>query len=156
MVKRCVQCGARGLSEATRKTDIDVGQRTFTGEVRSWKCRSCGEIYFDGPDLAHLEELVARWLVDHGFETGKELRFLRKHIALKASDLASLLGVTPETVSHWETGKSRLDVGTRAAVAALVVDKLAGSTGTRDRLAALRKPAKARRVKLARQQRASA
>lgn len=156
MVKRCVQCGGSRLAEASRKAEIDVANRTFTGEVRSWKCRSCGETYFDGPDLAHLEQRVAQWLVEHGFETGGELRFLRKHLVLRAVDLAELLGVTAETVSHWETDKHKLDIGIRAAVVALVADKVAGSTNTRERLAALRKPVKLRRVNLARQRRTSA
>ena len=35
-----------------------------------------------------------------------EIRFLRKHLGLSGVDFANVLGVVPETVSRWETGKA--------------------------------------------------
>jgi len=40
--------------------------------------------------------------------TGSEFRFLRKHMRLKAKDLAAVLGVTLTTISRWETGAERI------------------------------------------------
>src|SRR5262249_39052988 len=90
----------------------------------------------------------AAWLAEHGFSEGEEVRFLRRQLDLRAADLAELLDVTPETVSHWETGKTIPDLRSRQTLGALVLDKIAGTTTTRDRLAALRKPPKARKVRI--------
>ena len=50
---------------------------------------------------------VARATVPHKL-TGKEIRFLRKALGMKATDLAHFLDVTPETVSRWENDRERI------------------------------------------------
>ncbi|MBN1610859.1 MAG: helix-turn-helix domain-containing protein [Polyangiaceae bacterium] len=147
-MKRCVNCGESDLVRGTQPYTIDVGGRTFAGDVKGWRCRSCSERYYDGRALERFEGAVARWLAEHGYQTGDELRFLRKAAGLRAADLAEALGVSPESVSHWETGKHAPDVATRNVLAALVLDALGGKTTTKDRLKALRSPPRARRVKV--------
>ena len=50
--------------------------------------------------------LVAELVKKQGRITGKELRFLRTHLALSQSNLAKCLGATEQSVSLWErTGK---------------------------------------------------
>jgi transcriptional regulator with XRE-family HTH domain len=61
---------------------------------------------------------------------------VRKVAGLRASELAELLGVSAETVSHWETGKHPSDLATREVVAELALDTIGGRTDTRDRLRA--------------------
>ena len=58
------------------------------------------------PDLPGLEVAVAvaRATVPDKL-SGKEIRFLRKAIGMKAAELARFLDVTPETISRWENGK---------------------------------------------------
>ncbi len=145
---KCPNCNGRELSEGPQSVALEVGPRSFEGEAPGWSCASCAESYIHGPDLGHFEQLVAEWLAQHGFESGKELRFIRKVIGLRASDLAELLGVTSETVSHWETGKHQADVETRTALSGLLLDKIAGTTATRDLLEAHRKPDQLRKVRL--------
>ena len=53
------------------------------------------------------------------------------------SELARLLDVTPETVSHWETGKAPPNRAAFIAVCAMIEDALDGRTTTRDRLGVL-------------------
>jgi DNA-binding transcriptional regulator YiaG len=61
------------------------------------------------PDLAGLEAAIAVARVMDDFRlNGKELKFLRKAIGLKAVDLAKFLDVAPETLSRWENGKEAI------------------------------------------------
>jgi transcriptional regulator with XRE-family HTH domain len=73
---------------------------------------------------------------------------MRKVAGLRALDLGRLLGVSEETVSHWEAGKHAVDIATRSAVASLVSDALRGTNTTREQLRALRRPAKSKKVRL--------
>jgi DNA-binding transcriptional regulator YiaG len=80
-------------------------------------------------DLAVSRELGGRAVC-----TGEALRFMRSALGLRAADLARLLDVTPETMSHWETGKAPVPRSAFAVVAALVDDAAEGRTATRARL----------------------
>jgi transcriptional regulator with XRE-family HTH domain len=65
---------------------------------------------------------------------------MRKALGLRATDLAELLDVTPETVSRWETDRVPLDRGALATLGALLRDARAGSTATLDHLRTLAHP----------------
>lgn len=139
-MKKCVQCGAKTLRRTTEPDKVRVGGRKFVGQVPAIECKRCGEVYLDGAAGVALELAAARWLAEHGFSSGEEIRFMRKAAGLRAADLAELLAVSAEAVSHWETGKHRPDLGTLATIAALALDRIDGRTTTRDRLRALSKP----------------
>ncbi len=142
-MKRCVECGASGLRRGSEPAEGKVGPRKFLGEVETLVCRRCGETFTDGAGGVALELAAARWLAQHGFATGDEIRFMRKTAGLRAADLAELLGVSAEAVSHWETGKHRADRGTLATIAALALDRIDGRTTTQERLCAFGKPPRA-------------
>jgi DNA-binding XRE family transcriptional regulator len=125
-----------------------VGPRTFVGAVDAMQCERCRASFASGPSAVAFELGMARWLAEHGFAAGEEIRFMRKAAGLRAADLADLLGVSAESVSHWETGKHQADHGTLATIGALVLDALDGSTATRDRLRALRQPVRRGKVRL--------
>lgn len=114
-MKRCTDCKSTNLEETEvpvtltlpfREASGQLGERSFEGLVRGVRCQACGGHVYDGPDLGRFERLVALRLLHLGISTGAEARFLRKKAGLKAADLAAMLGVTPETVSRWETGKT--------------------------------------------------
>ena len=85
------------------------------------------------------ELAVAREFADVGVDTGEAFRRMRKALGLRATDLAQLLDLTPETISHWETGKVVINRAAFVALGAMVQDAIDGRTTTRDRLAALGK-----------------
>jgi putative zinc finger/helix-turn-helix YgiT family protein len=145
---RCSNCGKTSLERGAQPITLDVGERSFDGLVGGWRCLSCGEHSYEGADLEAFEHLAAEWLAKHGVRTPEELKFMRKAVGIRAADLATWLGVTPETVSHWETGKHAADVAVRGAIAAIVLDTLRGEATTRERLRAQGSPDKARRVHL--------
>ncbi len=147
-MKQCAACGAKKLVRVVQAAEVRVGRRTFAGDVEARRCSACGETFTSGEAGEVLELAAARWLVDNGFSSGEEIRFLRKVAGLRAVDLAELLDVSAEAVSHWETGKHHAARGTLATLGALVVDALCGSTATRDRLRALRSPPRLAKVRL--------
>jgi len=58
------------------------------------------------PDVSGLEAAMAVARVMDDFKLGgKEFKFLRKAIGIKAVDLANFLSVAPETLSRWENDK---------------------------------------------------
>ncbi|HKO91399.1 MAG TPA: type II TA system antitoxin MqsA family protein [Polyangiaceae bacterium] len=149
-MNRCTKCGKLDLVAGQQPMTLSVGDRTFEGHVQGWACTACNERYYDGTDLGVFEQTAAQWLAEHGVRTPDELKFMRKAAGIRAADLAAWLGVTPETMSHWETGKHAPDVVTRSTIAAIVVDTLRGESTTRDRLQIQSKPEAVRKVRLPR------
>lgn len=145
--RTCVKCGGP-MAEGPQTASVTVGLRTFCADVHGAKCRKfkCRDVYYDGADLEALDVLIAKWLATRGFNAGQEFRFMRKAVGFRAVDLAALLGVTPETISHWEVGKHKPDMCTRQTLGALVLDHVEQKTATADRLRALRRPPTSRRV----------
>jgi DNA-binding XRE family transcriptional regulator len=129
---------------------VFVGKRTFESGIGGWNCASCGENTFDGRAIEKFERDVAKWFIEQGYESPTELRFVCKVTGLRALDLGRLLGVSEETVSHWETGNHAVDIATRNAVASLVSDALRGTNTTREQLRALRTPARSMKIRLGR------
>jgi putative zinc finger/helix-turn-helix YgiT family protein len=72
--------------------------------VEIFKCE-CGEIFAFIPCVQELHKLMAEDLIKKEDQlSGREIRFLRKHMGLKAKDFAKELGVRNVTVSRWENG----------------------------------------------------
>jgi len=131
-----------------QQVEHPIGERMFVGTVDGWSCSSCGEIYYAANGLEETESLIASWLATHGISSAAELKFMRKAAGIKAVDLAKWLDVTPETVSHWETGKHPPDVVTRATIARLVLEALRGESSTRTLLKAQEQPNTEQTVRL--------
>lgn len=149
-MNRCTNCDSQSVVAGPQLVTHEVGERTFEGTVQGWSCKGCGERYYLGEELGLFEESAAKWLAEHGVRSPEELKFMRKAAGIRAADLAIWLDVTPETVSHWETGKHPPDVVTRATIAAIVLDALRGESATRDRLRVQGQPEKTTKVRLGR------
>jgi len=68
----------------------------------------CGEKIISIPQILELHQLIAEFLLEQENQlSGREIRFLRKHMGLKAQDFARKLGVNKSTVSRWEHDKDR-------------------------------------------------
>jgi putative zinc finger/helix-turn-helix YgiT family protein len=140
---KCIECGHEQFERVVEREQRTIDGREFSAGLPADECSRCGEIYVEGEALANFEKLVAGKLAQEGPASGEAFRFLRKAIALKAADLAALLGVTPETISRWENGQREVDMAAWATLAAIVVDSLRGQTLTIDRLrAAAEKPSR--------------
>lgn len=108
-----------------------------SARVPGRRCGTCGRVVVEPGVLARAHLAVGCALADHGIQTGEAFRHLRKALGLRATAVATLLGVTPETISHWETGRATPARGALAALAAMAHEAIEGRTSTRDRLAAL-------------------
>lgn len=150
-MKRCAKCKSERLRRLRVAETLSVGNFHFEGHVDGIRCVACGEEYLDGPDVGRFEVLIASWLAAHGVASREAFRFMRKAIGINAAVLAGLLDVTPETVSHWETGKHGLPRNAVAILGTMVMDHARGSAETVERLRMLAaKPVRPRRIRLAR------
>ncbi len=146
--RRCPTCGKDTLHEGTSSIERVVASRRYAGDAQALVCASCDEALVSGRDLAAFERAVAGHLAEHGPASGEAFRFMRKALAMRAIDLAPLLGVSPETISRWETGERPVDRSGWIVLGRLVLDELAGTDVTRRQIASLERPSKARRVSL--------
>jgi putative zinc finger/helix-turn-helix YgiT family protein len=70
------------------------------------RCSRCGWSSAVIPNIDGLHKLLAKLLIEKKSRlNGGEFRFLRKQLGESSSDFASLIGVSAETVSRWETGR---------------------------------------------------
>jgi helix-turn-helix protein len=139
MVRRR-RCGCGGeLRDVTEALAVTLPRSGVVATVATpaARCGGCGAVGFDPAVLARAQLSIGCELANAGVRTGDALRLMRKALDLRACDLARLLEVTPETVSHWETGKALLPRAAFVAVAAMVEEALEGRTTTQDRLARL-------------------
>lgn len=137
---KCTECGNSNLEATLKDTEIRVGGHMVSGRVKALVCSSCGEAFFDGPDLERLDLEVANELVRTGNVSGDAFRFVRKAIGMGAAELADLLGVAAETVSRWEKGHRDVDRLGWIVLAALLRDRREGTEETRRALEAIQHP----------------
>ena len=96
------------------------------------KCPCCGDVTVEIMEEDKLSTAIAmaRILIPMKF-SGKEIRFLRKALGLKAKEFAKLIGITPETVSRWESGQTAgiggfTDMGIRFVVGSKLSNRAPG------------------------------
>ncbi|MBI5518173.1 MAG: helix-turn-helix domain-containing protein [Deltaproteobacteria bacterium] len=134
---RCHGCKQAELRDAARDLSRDLDGHLFIAAVPAQVCGACGEVTHALDDLARFDTAVTRALVAVGARGPEAARWLRKAAGLRAAELADLLGVTPETVSRWETGKHPMDRATAFTLGALASAGPAERAAAVDRLRAL-------------------
>jgi DNA-binding transcriptional regulator YiaG len=142
-IKRCVTCGQTGTVKVVREEFIDEFHLADGTVIKfafedfpQQACSNCGERYYGGPALTAAENAMTREIVARQIRDPAVFRWLRKTAHLKATELAELLGVTPETISHWENGHTEPSRAVWAILDALAEDEIEGRTTTLDRLRA--------------------
>jgi DNA-binding XRE family transcriptional regulator len=135
----CAGCGCTALRAAVDTLTVTLLRSDVTASVPvpARRCTRCSGVHVDRAAFGRSRLALCKALADAGVHTGEVLRLMRKALDLRACDLARLLDLTPETVSHWETGKKAPNRCAFVALAAMVEDTLAGRTTTRDRLAVM-------------------
>ena len=130
---KCMSCGGR-----MKKVRGDYAYASLPGitlkGVEIYRC-SCGDEEVSIPRIEDLNRTIAGELVRKKAQLAPtEIRFLRKLLGWSGVDFARHFGVTPETVSRWESGKKpmgpvaerllRLCTATRAPVEDYGLDEL--------------------------------
>lgn len=136
---KCVECG-KPLRRGTVTELRPVAGVTFVAELPAELCPSCGENYVDGGVLGRFELSIAVELARLGQRNPEAFRYMRKALGFQASALASLLDVTPATLSRWETGAKPVDPHAFALLGGMADDAIAGHDATIERLRAMRAP----------------
>ncbi len=114
MAIKCRECGeeAKLIKGKYHWKEVGLDNVYLEGEgVKQWECANghkTVQINAVGHLLKVLAGAVAKKL-DH--LTGKEVRFLRKSIKMRANKMAALLGMRPESYSKIENGHD--EVGSR-------------------------------------------
>lgn len=145
---KCPECGKADLKRATVALSITVAGVEFGTELPGQQCPKCDASTVSGPAGMRFELQVAAELVARGLRNGESFRFMRKALGMKASDLAKLMNVAPETLSRWETSQREVDWPEFMLLGCLVDDKLTGRTTVLDRARALEDPREEKRVRL--------
>jgi putative zinc finger/helix-turn-helix YgiT family protein len=137
---KCLRCGKGSLRSKKRPAVRTVAGHSFKASVPALVCDSCGAAFFNGPALGDFDLAVANKLARAGVSDGEAIKFMRKAVGLPAMMLAELLDTSPETVSRWERGVSRIDRAAFAILAGIVMEKADDRSDTLERLRALRHP----------------
>lgn len=102
---KCPSCGT--MMKVTKKNYNyeEAGlKNVLLCNLNVYECPSCAEELPELPNITALHNGIASHLIRKQSPlTGEEVRFLRKSMEMKASELAGYLGVSPVTVSRWET-----------------------------------------------------
>ncbi|MGC4118580.1 MAG: helix-turn-helix domain-containing protein [Myxococcales bacterium] len=146
MATRCFSCKGTDFAAGKHEDRLELGGHKFTRSVPTRRCKRCGEEMIQGQDVEGFELDVAAEFARHGQLPADAFRHMRRVLGLKATELAELLDVTPETISRWENEKQSMDRRAAALLSAMVLDKLEGRTSTLDRLKALMKPSRLPRL----------
>jgi putative zinc finger/helix-turn-helix YgiT family protein len=110
-IPECPECGKKMRKIDPKKlyhyTSCGLDHVWLKG-IEVYEC-TCGEGIAWIPRIGQLHRVIAIELLKNpGLLEGNEVRFLRKHFRLKATELANILNVTKQTVSNWENGKGSM------------------------------------------------
>ncbi len=107
---KCLNCGH---TMATRRENVKYDASGLHGVtlvgVEVNRCANCGDYQVAIPHIAELHRVMANSVVRKPTRlTPAEIRFLRKSLGWSGHDFADHMGVTIETVSRWENGKTAM------------------------------------------------
>lgn len=101
---RCPICGEGRLATTREVRRYGRGIDVTLVNVPVHRCPSCGEEILVIPAIEALHKLIAHDLARaRGRLRPGEIRFLRTYLGYSSTDFARAMGVTPETVSRWES-----------------------------------------------------
>jgi len=133
----CTECGSTDLvADEAIPYEETVGAHTYFIDVPGVRCRACGAFTLNARVLEAIERVVAESLVADRAWDGPAIRWIRKSLGWPAKEFAALLGVAPETMSRWESGRQPPDRVMTLLLERLFRDELAGRDRTRRALEA--------------------
>ena len=136
---------------ATKPITRKISGRVLSVDVPIKVDPESGEPVLEPGVLGKADRAIAALLAQEGPVDGESFCFMRRSIGAQAKDLAALLGVSPETVSRWETGARDVDRFAWIVLGDLVLEAAGKSIETRarlERLASGAKPPRERHVEL--------
>jgi putative transcriptional regulator len=104
----CEEAELESSRENWKYTESGLDSVTLVG-VLVERCPKCGETMVSIPQMEDLHRRLALELIKKPSFSGKEIRFLRKHLGWSQAQFAEHMAVAKETISRWET--SALNMG---------------------------------------------
>ncbi len=126
----CQVCKGTAFEPTIFEDSTLVGSVRVAGHVPALRCSQCAEITIAQSDLVAFELRAVAEVLSRGWVGAGPFRAARKVLGFTGSELAALLGVTPETLSRWENGQRDVDRLAWSVVASLVEERRAGVTTT--------------------------
>jgi putative transcriptional regulator len=106
---RCYNCGKDMSVKRGKHHYIESGlDNVYLLNIDFLEC-DCGEKMVCIPFVPELNKLIGKNIIKKQSPlNGKEIRFLRKNMGLKAQVLKEMLGVDNATISRWEKGTQKM------------------------------------------------
>jgi putative zinc finger/helix-turn-helix YgiT family protein len=106
---KCLKCGSQLIpKEVSRYHYTESGlDNVYLTAVQVRRCPKCKTLMPEIPNLLYVQLCIALYVIEKpGRLSGKEVRFLRKNLAMKSKEFADKLGYTAQTFSRIEQGKA--------------------------------------------------
>ena len=124
---KCINCESKKTLKKSKTTYKykDCGlDNVVLFDIVIMKCENCGEEYINFGNIEVLHNAIARTLLQKfDLLTGKEIRFLRKHLGYSGVMFASIIGFAHETLSRIENGANKVTVSLDHLVRFAVANK---------------------------------
>ena len=108
---KCDRCGKATITKKRQMYQyVESGlDNLYLENIEVRVCKSCGNRSPRIPRINELHDTVARAIVLQPYPlSGKDIRFLRQHLGLKAREWAALMPVDVTTLSRWESGEQKI------------------------------------------------
>ena len=107
--KKCPTCGAELVTKREDYLYDESGLPIMLVGIDVRHCSTCKTVAPLIPNIEGLHRSIARIIIEQKAAlSGAEIRFLRTYLGFRATDFASIMGVTKETVSRWENDAIRM------------------------------------------------
>jgi DNA-binding transcriptional regulator YiaG len=119
--KRCPECGGALEMRGYRHVEHVGHTKVTDGTGMALQCKECGEPMLSLLALAGYERRAASLVLRDGKHVdGAVVRYARKALGLRQTELAALLQCTPETLSRWENSALQMKRAEQLALVALI------------------------------------
>ena len=118
----------------TRTLKRRVAGREYSTSIEAVHEAEVDKWVFTDAALAAAELAIAARVASEAPPSGEAFGWMRRALDMKASELARLLGVRPETISRWETGAVDVDRGAWLHLGGLVLEQLGKPMDLRARM----------------------
>lgn len=107
---KCMECGTPvKTTRQNYKYDASGLRGVTLVNIEVRHCPECGEQEVLIPNIEGLHRALALAIVRKRERLAPdEVRFLRKYLGLSSGDFAKHIGVSPESVSRWELGRTAM------------------------------------------------
>jgi putative zinc finger/helix-turn-helix YgiT family protein len=117
----CAACGGSLTTRSYEHVESVAGVKVKDATGFLPQCQKCGEVELDTRQLAGYQRRAAAVVLrDAKTLPGGAVKYARKALGLSQVDLATLLGIEPETLSRYETERLPIPSASRLAIVALL------------------------------------